>query len=440
MGANTPSLAMRTKLALVLVSRDWRRVSQKILYQHLVIRSPFRANIILETLQSSQSGSTSEVEQPSMHGYGQHVRHIETFTFTRGSNDIKYLQVIFRILQLCPNLRMLSGRWIHPLPVEFLNGLAALLGPRLSELYWSERQFSDDQSTNTNIKFLSSFQSLRVLDLRHFVGINPLSWPEQGPDLTLPLVQSLTLSLNPRSLGAATKFRLPSLRNLTLLNSVPEDDTHDSLKSFLKAHGKSLVTIDLPTPSVDSEPDPDHALLRRTIPHINPDIFLAGDVCPNLETLVFSVSCPAMQPYTHNNLRRIGLRGLHVDGLYPEKPSLTKDHLLTFNVSRFPQLQLIQTVGFLVEASSDSLAKDLFIWWVERFESMDVLLVDGEGVMWAYHPETAHEVTSAAERVHTTSSMTLLKQSHDSEQLKAEVGHDKHFKDKESVINIELST
>lgn len=440
MGANTSSLAMRAKLALVLVSRDWRRVSQKILYQHLVIRSPFRASIILKTLQSSQSGSTSEMEQPSIPGYGQYVRHIEIFTFTRGSNDIKYLQVIFQILQSCPNLRMLSGRWIHTLPVEFLNGLAALLGPRLSELYWSERQISDNQSTNTNLKFLRSFQSLRVLDLRHFVGSNPSSWPERGPDLSLPLVQTLTLSLNPRSLEAASRFHLPLLRNLTLLNSVPEDDTHDLLKSFLKAHGKSLVMIDLPTPSVDSEPDPDNALSRRTKPHINPDIFLAGDICPNLETLVFSVSSPAMQPYTHSNLRRIGLRGLHVDGLYPEKPSLTKDHLMTFNVSRFPQLQLIQTVGLLVEASSDSLAKDLFIWWVERFESMDVLLVDGEGVMWAYHPETAHEMTGTAERVHTTSSTMLLKPTHDLEQSKAEVGHLKHLKDKESIINVELST
>lgn len=32
----------------------------------------------------------------------------------------------------------------------------------------------------------------------------------------------------------------------------------------------------------------------------------------------------------------------------------------------------------------DSLIKDVFIWWVERFEKMGVDLLDGEGVLWAY--------------------------------------------------------
>lgn len=409
LGANTPSLAMRTKLAIVQVSRAWRRVALQTLYQHVVIRSPSRANAILKALQSSPLHMTdlSEVEQLSMPRYGQYVRHIEVFTFTRGSKDIKYLQLVFQIIQLCPDLRMLSGRWIHALPTEFLNGLSALLGPSLSELLWSERQSQMNQNTNTSLQFLNSFQALRVLDLRHFVGSKPSSWPERGANLCLPLVQSLIISSNPRSLDAATRFELPSLRNLTMLTSASEN-MRDSLRNFLKAHGKSLVMIDLPHPSVDSEPDPDNALSRRTLPLVNPDIFLGEDFCPNLEAIVFSTNSTVLQSCAHPNLRRIGLRGIHIDGLYPEKPSSSKEQLMSFNVNKYPRLQLIQAVGFLVEANSDSLAKDLFIWWVEWFESMDVLLVDGEGVKWAYYPDPIKD-TGAEDKLHISNITTPCK-------------------------------
>jgi len=71
---------------------------------------------------------------------------------------------------------------------------------------------------------------------------------------------------------------------------------------------------------------------------------------------------------------------------------------------------------------------------------MDVLLVDGEGVMWAYHPETMHEMIGTAERVHSTSSTTFSKPTNDLERSKPEVGQGKHLKDKENIINVELST
>jgi len=57
---------------------------------------------------------------------------------------------------------------------------------------------------------------------------------------------------------------------------------------------------------------------------------------------------------------------------------------MSFTPSRYPKLELVRTVGFLVDAETDSLIKDIFIWWVERFEKQGIDFLDGEGVLWAY--------------------------------------------------------
>ena len=52
---------------------------------------------------------------------------------------------------------------------------------------------------------------------------------------------------------------------------------------------------------------------------------------------------------------------------------------------KYPELELIQTVGYFVDADkSDELIKDIFIWWVEKFEEVGIDFLDGEGVLWAY--------------------------------------------------------
>jgi hypothetical protein len=185
------------------------------------------------------------------------------------------------------------------------------------------------------------------------------------------------------------------LRNLTLRTPIWDPFRSETLLNlFLKAHGTSLVSIDLPTPAADAEPDPDNAVARRTSIHINPDIFLAPDVCPNLEAFTFPTTSPSLAPHTHPNLRRIGLRGANSESLYPDKPSSVKGLLMAIDIQKYPNLELIQTVGFLPEAHGDSVIKDVFIWWAERFETMGVTFVDGEGVLWAYYADPVLEEKS----------------------------------------------
>jgi hypothetical protein len=67
---------------------------------------------------------------------------------------------------------------------------------------------------------------------------------------------------------------------------------------------------------------------------------------------------------------------------------------MAIDIQKYPNLELIQTVGFLPEAHGDSVIKDVFIWWAERFETMGVTFVDGEGVLWAYYADPVLEEKS----------------------------------------------
>ena len=376
MGSNSPALALRTKLSLVQVSRAWRKAALHTLYQHVIVRSPSRARLLLAVLE--------EKAEERSGGYGQWTRHIDIHTYMRGSDDIRYLQTVFRILRCCPNLRTLSGTWIHPLPQEFLNAITTLYGPSLSGLYWNERgPHAERRSTNVTPEFLGGFQNLRVLDLRHFVGADPSERTISTRPL-LPNVQELVLSTLPRSLATAAILKLPALQKLTLRTPSFDRQSEIHLLKFLEVHGPSLTLVDLPSPSLDCDNDYGITPSQNKATHVNPDIFLHPDRCPNLESIVFPVTSPQLSRHEHNTLRRIGLRGVRLDGLYPDKQSSSKDHLMAIKATGYPNLELIQTVGFFVGVETDNLAKDVFIWWVEKFEKQGIDFLDGEGVLWAY--------------------------------------------------------
>jgi hypothetical protein len=61
-----------------------------------------------------------------------------------------------------------------------------------------------------------------------------------------------------------------------------------------------------------------------------------------------------------------------------------KAHLEGITPELYPRLQEVRTVGFLVDAETDRYIKDVFIWWVEKFEDYGIDFLDGEGVLWAY--------------------------------------------------------
>ncbi|PFH49742.1 hypothetical protein AMATHDRAFT_76006 [Amanita thiersii Skay4041] len=389
MAVNSPSLALRTKLSLVLVCRFWRQLSISLLYRHVVIRSPSRAQTLLKVLRLS-SESTSPLTigcKAKSIGYGYWTRYIEIYTHARGSHHQHYLQTILHILQSCPNLSMLSGSWNHDLPLAFLSYITRFCGQSLHGLSWSEhRSDSEPYATLVSPVFLATFQNLRVLDLRNIIGCDPTEY-EKGSRPTLPFVQDLILSTHARGLQVATALILPSLRNLTLRTSMQGTVSNSLVQVFLKVHGASLINIDLPPPSPDIDLDTEYApSARANSKHIDLNIFLEDNVCPNLTTFTYPITSAVPNALVHNNLRRIGLRGVRADGLYPETVTATDTtrHLMAVTPSRYPKLEIVRTVGFLVDADMDTLLKHIFIWWVERFEKVGIDFLDGEGILWAY--------------------------------------------------------
>ncbi|KAJ7092002.1 hypothetical protein B0H15DRAFT_184017 [Mycena belliarum] len=390
MGANTPILSMRTKCALVRVSRSWRRMAIHLLYQHIVVRSPFRATSILQVLRDSYSAKSN---------YGHWTRHIELYTHARGSSDIRFLQTVFRILQYCPRLRVLNATWRIIVPREFLKAVSTLYGPTLQALHWDEQKYSLEK-THASLDFLVSFSSLRILDLRNFVGDGNLS-RIGSPSATLPDLAHLILSNRGSNISIATALNLPSLHTLTLQSLVGSPARTEHITRLLSVHGVSLTTVHLPPPSSGFDAEP--AQPRLVSQHIPPSLFLQAGVCPNLETFTFGANSPAIvretsatEPHTHLALRRIALYGVRADALYPSKgPNETQTHLRSFTRAAYPSLEMVRTAGFLVDADTDSLVRDVFIWWSERFERDGVDFQDGEGVVWIYGDD-AEDVPSPA--------------------------------------------
>jgi hypothetical protein len=379
MGANTPILSMRTKCALVRVCRSWRRIAIQILYQHIVIRSPPRAALILQVLRDSYTVKSN---------YGHWTRHIELYTHSRGSSDIRFLQTVFRIFQYCPRLRVLNATWRIVVPREFLNAVSTLYGPTLQGLYWDEQKYSLEK-THASLNFLVSFRSLRTLDLRNFVGDGLLAHVGSLP-ATLPCLNHIILSNHGSNISVATALELPALHTLTLQSLLGHPTRIDLITKLLAVHGTSLITVHLPTPSSGSDNEP--AQPRLPAQHIPPSLFLCSGTCPNLETISFGANSPpivcetsATEPHMHLALRRIALHAVRADALYPSKgPNETQTHLRSFTRAAYPCLETVRTAGFLVDADADSLVKDVFIWWSERFERDGVDFQDGEGVVWIY--------------------------------------------------------
>ncbi|KAG6857707.1 hypothetical protein H0H87_004123 [Tephrocybe sp. NHM501043] len=376
MAPNTPSLSTRTKLSLVLVSRSWHKIALQIFYNYLQIRSPTRAEGLLTALERSSHGPPEQ----RLH-HGQWTRHIEIYTHARRAGELQYLKTLFRIFQECPNLRILSGHWNHALPPEFLNAISRSFGPRLQGLYWDDHKVAAwPKATISSPIFLGTFVALQTLDLRNYGGNSNIG----NTTVTFPDVKYLILSNSPPGILVSTVLDLPALRNLTLkTHPIIGGASADLLIKFLTIHGAHLKSVDLHSPTMESDAT-DSYLGRRATCSFRPDIFLQGDLCPNLVTLTFPASSPLLDHKIRHPLRRIGLRGVRADTIYPDKETHTKKHLLSFTSERYPKLEVVRTVGFLADADTDNLVKDIFIWWVHKFEQEGVDFLDGEGVLWAY--------------------------------------------------------
>ncbi|KAE9403140.1 hypothetical protein BT96DRAFT_505412 [Gymnopus androsaceus JB14] len=374
LGPNTPATALRTKCALVLVNHEWRQVAMSLLYRHLVVRSPSRAARILLSLESRFPTPGAASDNPLPTKYGRFTRHLEIYTHFRGSDKIDFLRTLCSIIQNCPNLRIISGSWMYPLPVGFLETLSHMCGSTLQGISWS----STCADFTGLSRFFFAFQTLRVLDISGII-LSSQQMHSQTP-FSLPSVQDLVLSTRADNLSFATLISMPQLQNLVL--RVVEGSSSDQMNTFLEAHSDSLRTVHIQPP------------LALESGHLKPshDFHLPFLACPHLETATFHVNhTPTFQ---HPSLRCVCLQGVRMsEGLearsthmFPDNFSNNTNECLTtlLNISLYPCLETVRAVDYLVEADNHVTSMDLFIQWSEKFENRGVDFQDGSGIVWMY--------------------------------------------------------
>ncbi|EPQ57072.1 hypothetical protein GLOTRDRAFT_26784, partial [Gloeophyllum trabeum ATCC 11539] len=395
MGANTPVLSMRTKWSLVLVCRAWRQLATVLLYEHLVIRSLRRALKICSTLRNSVRRATINGIEVDVSEYGQWTKHIEVHAHIRTFDTMTFAEVLYRILQCCPNVRILSGTWDRPIPRWLMAALPRFYGSKLELLQWDSLSLttrSTDVCTLTP-EFLTAFHSLRTLDLRKFGGWNETDYGK--PNLALPRLSHLLLTTNESSLRTATSLVLPSLTHVVVevpyFYPVPLHLEH--LDAFLEAHGPKITYLEVVSSPMyisadDANPDAPHTVVLPSH-RLNIACFLMPGVCTHLQDLVFDVHEHVIDfkgiPTPHQSLRRVGLRGLSGEAISPERPHPSQAiyHLKSFRRKYLPSLEIVRTLGFYGDAMEKP-TLGIFIQWTEFFEKRGIDLQDGEGVVWLW--------------------------------------------------------
>ncbi|KZT71703.1 hypothetical protein DAEQUDRAFT_723782 [Daedalea quercina L-15889] len=362
-----------------------------------------------------------------MEGLARWVRHVEIRDCARTSKSLHFWTAVAAILSLLPNLHVLSGIWDRPLAKNLLEVFSRYLTSSIKGLYWDEGLIPEGGPCLLSAGLLPKYQSLRVLDIRKLRLEDPDSFPiDTGSHISLPSVVDLLLPVCVAVMRFARTLVLPHLRRLVLDAAYVRRNSSSyvtaSLNKLLATHGSKITTLELlPMTSFSYQASP-----------ISITMLLQPDVCPTLETFVYdcrerllcarsppppspphnparagantnattTTSPPASSaPPTpsrnapnselhqpHRTLRRVGIRGMGISRLYPNRPSHTQAHLRSFLTHRalFPALETVRTVGFLVDACTDEFARDIFIWWTEKFEEHGLDLQDGEGVVWLY--------------------------------------------------------
>ncbi|CAL1706258.1 unnamed protein product [Somion occarium] len=498
---NTPVLSMRTKCVLVLVCKEWRMLATELLYEHVVINSQRKANLVYRSLCSNtgnivpgarvDKGNALE-EDDFPRGHGRWVRHLEVYVSIRASGKRSFLTSIALIASKCLNLQVFSGAWIHTPPKEFLNVIFERHKKTLQGFSWTQPTYSFSLSGETNNSFcnpglLDILENLKILDLRVFAKhALPMDAVERDddkeqaliqatpvvsqPKMTLPYVSTLCIAPAPALLAFLSTVSLPALHTLIIDSSSSSSDVGEinppaistsetspltyTLLQFLAAHGSSITSLELIPPTSKQHLSSDDATAISSVKGayvpspfpISPGFFLQPGVCPNLQSLVYDCrercmvfpvafdfavspekqyylresdtptppdlltsrpstpvavapdtvlpipipSKPTLMSHSHTSLRQIGIRGLEVSHLYPSKPCHSQTHLVALlnlregGTDLLPSLRKVQTIGFLVEGSTDFNTKDIVIWWMERFDEANMDLLDGEGVLWLY--------------------------------------------------------
>ncbi|KAI6102706.1 hypothetical protein EV401DRAFT_737493 [Pisolithus croceorrhizus] len=305
---------MRVKRDLSLVSKAWNKHMQEFLYEFVWLRHACRVEALALTL------VTQFIEGKPSSGRWIRRLHMDSLAFKRCAADD------FRtILSYAPRLvsyldrravRCTRDQEFSDVCYSSLDLVSALAVPnsrfwRLSLFNYSDVPFPYHMSpmfkqTARNLEYLELSSTSVPLSSRTPIPTSPI--------VSLPLLQSLKLTLDNITLAVLASWKMPNLRNVSIVSSdfgcAGQDFAH-----FFEAHGSKIEQLEL---GHSSSPTVEHNLSLN--PRPTQQILLA-DWCPNLKEFICSAdaewdrrnpewSVPHILLPAHRHLHFIGVRDI----------------------------------------------------------------------------------------------------------------------------------
>ncbi|KAI0929187.1 hypothetical protein AcV5_006519 [Taiwanofungus camphoratus] len=318
--------ATRTKTTLVLVCKQWRRLTMELLYEDVQMGCPEQLQSVLEG-KSLDGGD----EPRSVSECSRWVRRACLPYSSSATTTARPLKAV-RLLEQCPYLETLVRMDAAPgdmLSFEFAADCPPLVSLKRLD-WWHHGEAARTGGINSLSDVLRAAPNLQYLSLGGFVTKNFLA---PGPPVPLPSLTTLRiLRMNVLFVLQMCRWSMPVLTHL-IIDTV--EDIY-MLESFWEKFGAQIRTVEL-----------GHSLkyyIRDSLSMILPG-------CPNLEELNYYVHFTAV-PYpfheAHPLLTTVGLHA-HATSFIPvgstEYWRRIEDHFAVLSRPLFPALKKIVLYG-----------------------------------------------------------------------------------------------
>lgn len=335
---------LKTKRAVITVSRTWWQIGLPYLYETLIVASSsFPGVIALENLPAILA-----------RGYGKHVRRFEIHTFEVARDQIPALHVrLAEAYSLCPNIEVciMDHRDLPPSGKDWLQPLFALPRHQLRALSYSV-------PTHIGSPLQDHFDQLTQLEFLHLGMIEER--PRTTRDLLLPSLQTLSIRSQFATLDGIlpiiAHWELPSLNYASVkLNA----NSHP----FLGARASQLRCLELAT----SSPFNDLSDLSEFLSRFS-----------QLEDIIYESPKPTVPLIPLPSVQRIGL------SCEPSIDPLDNHFETIFGAENiYPQLKIIRLLKlYLVQPPARTLDPETFdFWqrWLSKWHARGIRLENSRG-------------------------------------------------------------
>ncbi|KAI6137175.1 hypothetical protein F5141DRAFT_71704 [Pisolithus sp. B1] len=305
---------MRVKRDLSLVSKAWNKHVQEFLYEFVWLRRVCQVKALALTLQ------TQFVDGKPSSGRWIRKLHLDTLAFKHCATDdfrtiLRYSPRLVPYLH-CRAVECTRNQEFSDVCCSRLDLVSALAVP--SSRLWRLSLFNH---SNVPFPYHMSPMFKRTARKLEYLELSSTSIPlsnraptPTSPIASLPVLQSLKLTLDNTTFAVLASWKMPSLRNVSVVSS-DFGCAGQGFANFFEAHGSKIEQLEL---GHSSSPTVEHNLSLN--PRPIQQIPLA-DWCPNLKEFICSAKAewnrrnpewivPHVLLPAHRHLRFIGVRDI----------------------------------------------------------------------------------------------------------------------------------